>query len=243
MSLVFIVSITLITLLTAIISGAIGMGGGVLLLSFMTFVMPVSAIVPIHGLIQMQNNSYRFWLLRSFIKKDFCGYFILGAIFGVVVSAYILKTFAATNLPLILILSLILYSVFKPKRMPALILSAKQFSIIGLIAGFLGIFVGATGPFMANFFIRNDFSNQEIVANKSAMQAFIHITKLPIFLYLGFDYSLYWMPLIGMSLAGFIGTKFGVSLIQKIDKQLFVKLYKSALLLAAVRICYKLINF
>lgn len=232
----------IVTALTATISGAIGMGGGVLLLSFMTFVLPITAIVPIHGIIQMQNNGYRTFLLRSYIKKDFCGFFIVGAIFGASVAAFVLKEMQSSNLPLILILVLISYSVFKPKKMPGIILSSQQFSLVGFMAGFLGIFIGATGPFMANFFIRDDFSNQEIVANKSAMQAFIHITKLPIFLYLGFDYLPYIIPMLAMSAAGFLGTRYGVSLIEKINKKLFIKLYKAALLIAGLRILYKLLS-
>lgn len=103
---------------TSIISVVVGMAGGIVLLSLMTFVMPVSQLIPIHGAIQLVSNSSRcFYLRRSVIKPIFF-YFLVGLPFGTFTAIKIIKSLDSSTLPLVLILCLILYTLLKPKKMP-----------------------------------------------------------------------------------------------------------------------------
>jgi len=113
--------------------------------------------------------------------------------------------------------------------------------LVGFIAGILNIFIGATGPFQAPFYLRNDLSKEEIVATKASSQMVGHLLKIPAFIKLGFDYKNYFILIIALSLAAIVGTKIGVSLLGKINESIFIKLYKSVLFIAAIRILYKII--
>ena len=46
-------------LLTSIVSGILGMGGGITLLGVMTILLPAAQVVPLHGVVQLFSNSTR----------------------------------------------------------------------------------------------------------------------------------------------------------------------------------------
>lgn len=54
--------------------------------------------------------------------------------------------------------------------------------------GSLGILAGAVDPLLAAFFLRDDLTKEEVVANKSMMQLITHLTKVPAFIFLGFSF-------------------------------------------------------
>jgi len=217
------------------------MGGGVLLLSAMTFFLPLQIIVPIHGICQLTSNSSRAFFLKDKINKKIFAYFTVGAPFGTFAAVYLLKTLKNPDWALILMPVLIFYVLFKPKKLPKLKIPQWSFLIVGFIAGILGPLVGATGPFLAIFFLRDDLAKENIVATKAATQFIIHLIKIPAFIYLAFPYLDYSLLIISMALANILGTFYGVKILKKLPEMAFIYLYKSALLLAGIRIIYKII--
>ena len=229
------------TSLTAIISAVSGMGGGIVLLSIMTVFLPLKLIVPIHGMIQLFSNSARTWLLRhSVIRKVFL-WFLVGLPFGTILSIKTIKSIENQDVFLILIAFLIFYSVFKPKKLPEIKIPFWGFSFIGFIVGFLGPLIGATGPMIAPFFIRDDFTKEQIIATKSSVQILGHLIKIPTFLYLGFNYNENFNLIGILIVAALIGTKFGVKILGSLKDSHFRIIFKSALLLAGLRILYKVL--
>lgn len=56
------VTILLVTsFLTSLISGALGIGGGALLLTVLATLLPPAALIPVHGVIQLGSNVGRFF--------------------------------------------------------------------------------------------------------------------------------------------------------------------------------------
>jgi uncharacterized membrane protein YfcA len=228
----------ILTIITSSISGVIGMGGGVLLLSLMTFVLPYQVIIPIHGATQLVSNSSRTYFLRQHINYKFIGYYILGAVVGVILATLWLKQFDLKQWPKIMIAILIFYTVLKPKKMPQLIIPNPLWIGVGAISGALSLLVGATGPFLAAFFVRDDLDKKEIVATKAFMQLFSHFLKIPAFLYLAFPYQDHLPTIIGMAIAAIIGTKLGVHLLHRINENVFRMIFKVVLFFSGVRILY-----
>jgi uncharacterized membrane protein YfcA len=228
-------------ILTSVISAVVGMAGGIVLLSIMTLFLPFQIIIPIHGVIQLISNSTRAWFLRKNINWKVFKWFCVGLPFGSFLSIEVLKTLESNTIPLLLIAALIFYAVFRPKKLPGLKIPLPAFIAIGFCVGFLGPLIGATGPFMAPFFLRDDFTKEQIIATKSSVQVMGHLVKLPAFLYLGFDYLHYSYPIVALTICAVIGTKLGVMLLHKVDEKLFKVIFKSALLAAALRILYKVL--
>jgi uncharacterized membrane protein YfcA len=239
MELILIIS----SILTAIISAVIGMGGGVLLLSIMTFFLPAQSLIPIHGVVQLISNSTRVFYLKAHVKWDYYKYFIIGLPLGAIGSTLLLKNIFSKQYIYLLLSLIIFYAVFKPKKLPEFKVKQKNWIFIGLFTGFLAILVGAVGPMLAVFFIRDDFEKEEIISTKAMMQLSAHLIKIPAFLYLDFDYfsNLFLISIMGIGVI--IGTKLGVTILKSVDKDIFKLLFKSVLFIAGIRIAYKFLSF
>lgn len=60
-----------VSFLTSLMTAAIGVGGGIGLLAVMPQFLPISAVVPVHGLIQMVSNGSRFAFDYKHAKSRF----------------------------------------------------------------------------------------------------------------------------------------------------------------------------
>jgi uncharacterized protein len=103
----------------------------------------------------------------------------------------------------------------------------------------LGPLIGATGPLIAPFFLRDDLTKKEIVATKAIVQMFTHLLKVPLFISLSFSYEEYIFVIIAMVIGALLGTKWGVILLGKTSEILFRRIYTVALGLAAIRLLFK----
>ena len=231
-------ALSIIALLTSTISGTIGMGGGILLLSAMTFFLTIEVIVPVHGVVQLVSNSTRSFLLRDHFKKTLIFSFALGVPLGAGLSTYLITQITNKHYFYLAIALIILFALFRPKKVK-FYLPERLFFIVGAIVGFLGLFINATRPFIAPFFLNEHFSKEEIVANKAAIQTIGHLVKIPAFIALGFAYQDHFHLIGTLVIASFIGTKLGVKLLGKINDVIFTKLFRAALVIAAFRLLFK----
>ncbi|PIP96263.1 MAG: hypothetical protein COW00_15885 [Bdellovibrio sp. CG12_big_fil_rev_8_21_14_0_65_39_13] len=227
------------TILTSIISATIGIAGGILLLSLMTFFYPMSVIIPIHGVVQLLSNGSRVLFLKEKISKPLFWTTSLGIPFGTVIAVLGLKHLSGEKAIILGVVTLIIYSVFKPKKMPSLKLPLWGYFFLGMTIGILGPFIGATGPLLGPFMIRDDLSKEEIISTQASIQVIGHIMKIPAFLAVGFNFLNYWPTIIFMSLCALIGTKWGVYLLRRLPEKPFRILFKAAMLVSAVRLIMK----
>ena len=231
-----IVALTIAAFLTAAISGTVGMGGGVTLLAAMTIFLPASAVVPLHGLIQLFSNGTRILAFLKHVKWAIALWFLPPCIVGVAAATMVwdgdkMHWFKpAIGLSII---AFLLYRHFKPtiRNLPM-----WSFGLLGAAAGLIGIFIGAIGPFIAPFFLRDDLEKEEIVGTKAACQAFLHVLKIPAFLTLGFAYEEHVALLIPCIIAVFAGTFFGKAVLAKLDNKVFVWIFQTVLILVAAHL-------
>jgi len=216
------------------------MAGGILLLGAMTFVMPFQTVVPIHGLVQLTSNFSRSWILRKSIHRKIFYHFLLGSPLGGFAGYLLLSRVTKPEWFLSLVILLLVYVVFKPKKLPYLKINLFGFTLLGLLAACLGCLIGATGPILAPFFIREDLTKEQIVATKAACQIVVHLIKLPIFFALSFAYDEYVWLILLMVITVIIGTRLGTFLLQRIDGKQFMRYVKIAMLIMAVRLIYVL---
>ena len=225
---------------TSAVSGLVGMAGGILLLGVMTLFLPYTTLIPVHGVVQLCSNGYRAFLLRKNVLKKPLMYFLLGIPLGGYAGYLLLSSISHPEYFLILIIALLLYIVFKPKRLPELRISDPAFFLLGVAGGTLSCLVGAIGPFLAPFFIRKDYSKENIVATKASFQIAGHFIKIPTFLALSFDYGKHSLLLTGMVAGVFLGTQLGTRILKKISGEKFLLYVKIAMAFMAARLAYKL---
>ncbi|HCP46390.1 MAG TPA: hypothetical protein DIU15_10125, partial [Deltaproteobacteria bacterium] len=117
-------------------------------------------------------------------------------------------------------------------RLPPLWLYAP----LGAVTGFLTLFVGATGPFIAPFFLRDDFAKEEVIGTKAMCQAFAHVLKIPAFLALGFQYLDHIHLLVVLVAMVILGTLTGKRMLGHLDQRTFERLFVVLLAVLSVHL-------
>lgn len=240
LSIIPVIILIITSFFTSALSAATGMGGGVLLFSIMTLYFPLNILIPVHGVIQFLNNFFILYFLKNNLKKSLLKPFLWGAIPGILVGALLVNIILKTNIPHYIIITLVFYTLFKPKKLPNLDLSHKNFVWVGLITGFFAMIAGAVDPVLGPFFVRKDLTKEEVIANKAFMQAIVHLAKVPVFMLLGFDYVPYLGLCFIINFACIFGTKVGIKILKKMNENAFILVFKIALFLTGIRMVYKL---
>ena len=229
-----VVALVVACFVTATISGILGMAGGVTLLGVMTALLPAPVVVPLHGIVQLASNSTRTWAFRRHVRWSILFTFMAPAVVGVVIAASIWGDLELTWFRAWIgafILAFLVWRRYKPKlRNPPV----WSYAVLGLAAGLLAIFVGATGPFLAPFFLRDEFTNEQVIATKAVCQTWLHLLKIPAFLALSFDYTPYASVLVALVTAVIGGTYLGKHLLSRISKDRFVFWFQLVLAILAV---------
>jgi uncharacterized membrane protein YfcA len=228
--------LVVITLFTSILTAIAGFGGGMILIAFMPGILPPSAIVPIHALVQLCANSSRAMFSWRSIHWTFCGAFISGSVLGGLGAAQLINQMDLHYLPLILGLYILL-NVWGPK------LSFKktprgEFFTIGMIQTGLSTIIGATGPLTQSTLLRKGLGRDSIVSTSALLMTITHLIKIPIFGWLGFSFISYWQVIIGMCFSVITGTYIGTKVRVKIPEATFKKALNWLLTLLALRMVY-----
>lgn len=224
--------------LTSAVSGVLGMAGGVALLGVMTALLPPPWVVPLHGLVQLMSNSTRTVVLfRKVVWRIALAYAIPCAI-GVVVATVV---FAETKPDLswmpraigIFLIAFLIWRRFSPKVRTA---PLWVYPMLGLAVGLLTLVVGATGPLIAPFFLRDDLDQEETIATMAIVQSWGHLLKLPAFLALGFDYTPHVALLAALLGATVIGTLLGRKVLSRVPRRTFELIFQVVLLALAIHL-------
>mgnify|MGYP001379298481 CR=1 FL=1 len=225
-------------LITSSISAVLGMGGGIILLGIMAIIIPEGyVVVALHGIIQLASNITRSYVFRAHIKGKIIRQYFSGAVLGLFLSAfiiiilkYIFEVQSAKDIkvdylkPLIGIF--IIWFLFG--RRPQAKDEQSHFIGIGVLSGLTTVFIGATGPLIAPFFLKGKRTKENIIANKAMCQAISHAGKIPLFIiFFKFNYFTELEVLIPLTIAVFIGTNFGKYLLEFIPEELFIIGFKS----------------
>lgn len=193
---------------TSALTAGLGIGGGVLLLGIMAFLVPPAALIPLHGVVQIGSNVGRTWLMRTHIRPVIVWPFAVGALAGAFAGGSIARELPAQLLNLALAL-FILYAVWG--KWPTLRGKAQRAGLWGggIVISFVSMFVGATGPLVATLMKTQALDRQQHMATFSACMSLQHGLKIIAFGFFGFAFGT-WMPLLlAMIASGFIGTWLG----------------------------------
>ncbi len=183
----------IVAFFTSTLTAVVGLGGGLLLLAIMAILLPPIAVIPVHGMVQLCSNLSRAWFGRSDLVVSLMIPFAIGVVSGGVSGLPVLKSFPAAILPIPLGLFILLLT-WLPQG-PATIRLPGKFFTLGLINGFITLFVGASGPLNMPVLLRHGLTSNQAVATMAALMTTVHLVKIVIFGLIGFAFSSY-LPLI-----------------------------------------------
>lgn len=202
---------------TSALTAAVGVGGGLLMLGLMTYIVPIAALIPVHGLVQLGSNTGRSYLQRDHINWPIVRFFLAGSLLGVLLGAMIFIRMPIEILKGVLgLFILVIVWVKLPHLKNA---NPVVVGLGGAGTTFVSLFVGATGPLVAVFLNKLFDSHKEMVATHGMTMTVQHLLKVIAFGVVGFAFW-QWLPLVLLiMISGFAGTKFGTVLLGKISEE------------------------
>jgi len=230
------VVLVLVSFLGSFISVSVGIGGGTLVLATMAQVLPVAAIVPVHGVVQFGSNIGRAAVLWRDVDREKVLWFTVGAAVGAIIGGNVVVNLPLDTLRLLLAV-FILYIVWGP--MPSFAGHSKKTLVAGgALTTVLTMFVGATGPFTMSLLRVFRLDKVTLVATFSTCMTVQHVLKIAAFGVLGFAFAPY-LPLIAlMIVAGFLGTLAGRRVLLSSNVVLFNRLLNLVLTGLALKLAW-----
>ena len=225
-----------VSFLGSLISAAMGLGGGTLVLAAMALFLPPAVLIPVHGMVQLGSNGGRATLMRSHILLEIVPAFLLGTILGAALGVQLVVALPIALLQGVLA-AFILYSTWAPK-FRAHNPSKRTFFGLGALGAFVTMFVGATGPLIAPFAAAASGQRQQVVATHAALMTLQHGLKIIAFGVVGFAFGPYLPLLAGLLGFGFAGTYLGRLLLNRLPERVFRIGLKAILTVIALRLLY-----
>ncbi|MEN6339773.1 MAG: sulfite exporter TauE/SafE family protein [Clostridiaceae bacterium] len=213
----------LASFLAALISGAAGFGGALLLLPVITYYIGAEAAVPVITLAQLIGNLSRMASGFKQIKWSAVGWFCLTAL---PLSA--LGAFGFSVLPKDIVTRciggvLVLLVVFQMVKLFELKANNKTLLIGGAVTGGLSGLTGSGGPIGAAVFLSLGLSPVAYIASEAATATAMHILKTIIYSRLSFLTMETLLLGLSMGAAMVAGTFAANRFIQRMDKGRFQK--------------------
>jgi uncharacterized membrane protein YfcA len=222
-----------IAFFTSCLAGAVGMGGGILLIAAMPGFVPVQAIIPLHAVTQLASNGSRMFFGRGHVDWQLVPAFTFGAVLGACLGGGVYQQLNLNVLPAIIgVLILIITWVPVPSYRGG---GNGALALLGFYQTGLGMLVGATGPLGAAVLRHYNQGRDWLVVNTAVYMSVNHALRVAAFALLGFSFSPWLGLLLGMVIAGILGSWAGTKLRSRIPQKTFQLLFKILVTLLALR--------
>lgn len=230
--------LVLAALLSATLSGITGLGGGTILIAVLYAVGLLPAVaVPLHAGVQLVSNASRTLAYLKHVDWPSLRWFLLGAVPSPFVVAPLVVG-ADSDWIRLSMAGFILVALW-PKLLSFIHLHGPVgMTLAGVLAGGVGMIVGATGMLIAPFFLNPAWEKQRVIASLAVCQTFAHLLKIAAFASFGANVFEHWAWLIPMCIAVILGTWLGKRLHGHLDEGQFQWLFRSILALLAIKLAW-----
>lgn len=219
---------------TSFVTAAFGIGGGVMLVAVMAVMLPPTALIPVHGVVQIGSNFGRALIMLKHVHRSTIPPFLAGSVLGAATGGMVFIQFPPWAVQLGLA-AFITWSALG--RLPAI--GKGHIFAAGAVSSFLTMFFGATGSFVAATIKGMKLPPMEHLATHSTLMTLQHLLKSLAFGFLGFAFAP-WVPFIAAMIAsGFLGTVIGRQVLVRMGHRYFQPVLSGILLLLAARLAWK----
>lgn len=218
---------------TSALTAAFGIGGGVAMLAAMGLVLPVSALIPVHGVVQLGSNAGRAWHQRAHVSTTIATPFLIGSLAGAVIGAFTVLNLPDAVMKTVLGLFILISAWWKIPGFDRL--KGAGIAIGSGVIAILSMLVGASGPMLSAFFAQLFPDDRKtLVATHAAGMTIHHGLKVVVFGLAGFAFAR-WLPFIALMIAsGHLGTVHGTKLLERLPEAAFRTGFKVLLTLLAL---------
>jgi uncharacterized protein len=164
-------------LLTAILSGVLGMAGGIILMAILVAVMSVPTAMALHGAVQALSNGSRAAFLWRHVQWRILPPYALGAA-GAVAAFVALALVPDPAVVLLLIGAMPFLARFTP-RLQSLDMNRPLTAVTcGIAVTATQLLAGASGPLLDMFYVNSPLTRHQVVASKALTQTLGHLLKV-----------------------------------------------------------------
>lgn len=208
-------------LATSILSGVVGMAGGMILMGILLMLMPVTAAMVLHGITQVASNGWRAWLWRGYIDWHIIAGYAAGS-FAVFLGMKLVAAvpekavvYIAMGITPFLILALPMRWVPDIRRKGAPVLCGAAVMFVQLIAG-------VAGNVLDVFFQRSEMDRRAVVATKAASQVLAHLQRIAFFgAFAGIGDIFPWWVYTGSVAIAMLGATLAAEVLKRISEKAF----------------------
>lgn len=225
--------LTLAAFATAVLTAALGLGGGVILMLLMPGLIPNYAILPVHAFVQTVSNCARVGFTLRQVDWELVPPLVLGSVLGAYVGSHTVEFVSLHWLPaiagtIILIVTWLPLSRLKMAGKGALV-------ALGFYQTGLGMLAGATGPLGAAVLVRINAQRDWLVVNTGVYMVLNHFFRTLAFALLGFAFMPWWHEVLAMSIAMVPGAWIGTRLRYWLPQQNFARIFRWLISILALR--------
>lgn len=223
----------------SLLAAMFGLGGGAMLLAVMALYFPPAVLIPLHGVVQVGSNCGRAVLMIRQVMRTVLPVFILGSAIGAGVGVKLVVSLPVHWLQLIVAL-FVLYAAWGSRfKFRGGQPSQTKFFVVGMLAAFATMFVGATGPLIAPFVVSSTGDRRQVVATHAMLMTIQHGVKILAFGIAGFVFWPYVPFLAAMLVAGFAGTWVGRHILDRLPERIFRICFSVVLTLLAIELLWR----
>jgi uncharacterized protein len=164
-------------LVTSILSGVLGMAGGMILMAVLVSAVPVASAMMIHGAVQATSNGSRAWFLRTSIQWQIMPAYVLGAALALLLFA-VLTYVPDANLILIVVGAFPFLARLVPHLRGLDVGKPVVAVCCGMVVTSAQLLAGASGPLLDVFYLNSKLNRFQIIASKAVTQTLGHLLKL-----------------------------------------------------------------
>lgn len=164
-------------LLTSMLSGVLGMGGGMLLMGVLVLLLPTGAAMTLHGLAQLVANGSRALIHIKHVEWRILPFYAAGAL-GAFLLFYAWR-YSPDSWLVYLLMGCMPWFALYGKRFMVLDIEKPPHAVFcGFLVCLLQLASGVSGPALDIFYLHTRMSRHRIVASKAITQTLGHALKI-----------------------------------------------------------------
>ena len=211
------------SLATSVMSGVLGMAGGMILMAILVAIAPVSTAMVVHGAVQATSNGSRAWFLREHVAWRVLPAYLVGA--AIALAAFVVLLVVPNAAYVLIIIGVFPWTARLVPRLNGLDVTQPLTAFVcGAVVTGAQLFAGASGPLLDVFYLNTPLNRHQIIANKALTQTLGHVLKL---VYYGgvltVPTNVSWPVLATAMLTAVVGARLGTRLLDRLDDQNFRK--------------------
>ena len=226
----------IISMVSSTAAALFGLGGGLILISFLPDFLPADALVPVHGVTQLASNtSHAAFSFRSIVWRLW-PLFFAGSVLGATLFGLLVVNISTAYIPIFIGVYILLK--LWSERVGRLLSSFDSLFVLGFLQTGLGILVGSTGHLTMPRLLKEISDRDGIVATSGMFMSLSHGLKLLAYGIIGFKFNQYSVILAYMVTGALIGSFVGTLLRRQISNRWFSQILNILLTVMALRMIY-----